>query len=167
MSKAEERKTYSGYKKLGFESEFLQSQLLMAEELDSFDDELVGGHGDFCFSNLLFDTRSQTVKVLDPRGYLSRDAGQSLVVPRSYDVYKLAHSMIAGYDFVIASGRIVTRETLVLDFEETFNINRKWLYAGLSHLFFTMIPLHKDRLDRQKAFAELTKKYYADYTNCG
>ena len=167
LSKAEERKTYSGYKSLGFEPEFVQSQLLMAEELDSFDNELVGGHGDFCFSNLLFDTRSQTVKVLDPRGYLSRDSGQSLVVPRSYDIYKLAHSMIAGYDFVIASGRIVTRQTFVLDFEETFNISRKWLYAGLSHLFFTMIPLHKDRLDRQKAFVELTKKYYADYTNCG
>jgi hypothetical protein len=167
LSKAEERKTYSGYKSLGFEPEFLQSQLLIAKELDSFDYELVGGHGDFCFSNLLFDTRSQTVKVLDPRGYLSRDAGQSLVVPRSYDIYKLAHSMIAGYDFVIASGRMVTHKAFVSDFEEIFNINRKWLYAGLSHLFFTMIPLHKDRLDRQKAFVELTKKYYADYTNCG
>ena len=167
LSKAEERKTYSGFKSLGLNAEFLQSQLLLAEELDRIDDELVGGHGDFCFSNLLFDTRSQTVKVLDPRGYLSRDAGQSLVVPRSYDIYKLAHSMIAGYDFVIASGRMVTHSTFVLDFEETFNIDRKWLYAGLSHLFFTMIPLHKDRLDRQKAFVELTKKYYADYTNCG
>lgn len=167
LSKAEERKTYSGYKSLGFEPEFLELQLLMAQELDSFDDELVGGHGDFCFSNLLFDSRSQTVKVLDPRGYLSRDAGQSLVVPHSYDIYKLAHSMIAGYDFIIASGRIVTRKTFVSDFEQTFNINRKWLYAGLSHLFFTMIPLHKNRLDRQKAFMELTKKYYADYTNCG
>lgn len=167
QSKVEERRTYSGYKSLGFEPDFLESQLLMAQELDSFDDELVGGHGDFCFSNLLFDTRSQTVKVLDPRGYLSRDAGQSLVVPNSYDIYKLAHSMIAGYDFVIASGRIVTRKTFVSDFEETFNINRKWLFAGLSHLFFTMIPLHKDRLDRQKTFKELTKKYYADYTNCG
>ena len=30
-----------------------------------------------------------------------------------------------------------------------------------------MIPLHNDRLERQEAFVELTKKYYADYTNCG
>lgn len=167
LSKAEERRAYRGYKNLGFEPEFLDAQLTMARELDSFDDDLVGGHGDFCFSNLLFDTRSQTVKVLDPRGYLSRDVGQSLLVPRSYDIFKLAHSMIAGYDFVIASGRIVSHETMVSDFEEIFNISRKWLFAGLSHLFFTMIPLHKDRLDRQKAFVELTKKYYADYTNCG
>ena len=166
LSKAEERRNYSGYKSLGLGLEFLQSQLLMAEELDSFDNDLVGGHGDFCFSNLLFDTRSQTVKVLDPRGYLSRDAGQSLVVPRSYDVFKLAHSIIAGYDFVIASGRTFAGNAFISDFEEIFKINRKWLYAGLSHLFFTMIPLHKDRLDRQKAFAELTMKYYADYTNC-
>lgn len=167
LSKAEERRNYSGYKSLGLELEFVKSQLLMAEELDSFDNVLVGGHGDFCFSNLLLDTRSQTVKVLDPRGYLSRDAGQSLVVPRSYDLYKLAHSIIAGYDFVIASGKIKTSESFISDFEDIFKIPRKLLYAGLSHLFFTMIPLHHDRLDRQKAFVELTEKYYADYTNCG
>ena len=167
LAKAEERKTYTGYQRLGIEDDFLEAQLVIAKELDSFDDKLVGGHGDFCFSNLLFDTRTQTVKVLDPRGYLSRDSGQSLVVPFSYDIYKLAHSMIAGYDYVIASGKVVTNELFVSNFEETFNINRKRLYAGLSHLFFTMIPLHHDRTDRQEAFVELTKTYYADYTNCG
>ena len=167
LAKAEERKTYSGYQRLGITRDFVQAQLLMAKELDSFDDTLVGGHGDFCFSNLLFDTRSLTIKVIDPRGYLSRDSGQSLVVPFSYDIYKLTHSMIAGYDYVIASGKVVTNEFFISDFEETFNINRKWLYAGMSHLFFTMIPLHNDRLERQEAFVELTKKYYADYTDCG
>jgi hypothetical protein len=167
LAKVEERKTYSGYQYLGVEYDFLEAQRVIARELDSIDDKLVGGHGDFCFSNLLFDTRTQTVKALDPRGYLSRDLGQSLVVPFSYDIYKLAHSMIAGYDYVIASGKVVTNELFVSDFEAIFNISRKRLYAGLSHLFFTMIPLHSDRLDRQKNFVELTKKYYADYTNCG
>lgn len=167
LAKAEERKTYTGYQSLGINHDFVEAQLLIAKELDSFDDRLVGGHGDFCFSNLLFDTRAQTVKALDPRGYLSRDLGQSLVIPFSYDVYKLAHSMIAGYDYVIASGKVATNELFVSDFEEIFNINRKRLYAGLSHLFFTMIPLHSDRTDRQEAFVELTKKYYADYTTCG
>lgn len=167
LAKAEERMTYSGFQTLGVSSDFLEAQLIIAKELDSFDIELVGGHGDFCFSNLLFDTRSQTVKVLDPRGYLSRDTGQSLVVPFSYDIYKLAHSMIAGYDYVVASGAVVINELFISDFEDMFDINRKQLFAGLSHLFFTMIPLHSDRLDRQKAFLKLTKKYYADYTNCG
>ena len=98
LRKAEERMTYCGFQTLDISSDFLEAQLLIAQELDSFDIELVGGHGDFCFSNLLFDTRTQTVKVLDPRGYLSRTSGQSLVIPFSYDVFKLAHSMIAGYD---------------------------------------------------------------------
>jgi hypothetical protein len=167
VAKTEERKTYTRYQSLGIQDEFLEAQLVIAKELDGFDHQLVGGHGDFCFSNLLFDTRTQTVKVLDPRGYLSRDLGQSLLVPFSYDIYKLAHSMIAGYDYVIASGKIVTNELFVSDFENTFNMSRKQLYAGLSHLFFSMIPLHNDRTDRQKAFVNLTKKYYADYTNCG
>lgn len=166
LLKAEERKIYTGYQRLGIKHDFIEAQLIIAKELDSFDDKLVGGHGDFCFSNLLFDTRTQTVKAVDPRGYLSRDLGQSLVVPFSYDIFKLAHSMIAGYDYVIASGKVITKELFVSDFEEIFNINRKQLYAGLSHLFFTMIPLHNDRTDRQEAFVELTKKYYADYTNC-
>lgn len=166
LAKAKERKTYNGYQRLGINHDFIAAQLVIAKNLDSYDDKLVGGHGDFCFSNLLFDTRTQTVKALDPRGYLSRDTGQSLVVPFSYDIYKLAHSMISGYDYVIASGKVITNELIVPDFEEIFNINRKLLYAGLSHLFFTMIPLHSDRADRQEAFVELTKKYYADYTNC-
>lgn len=167
LIKAEERKSYTEYQRLGIENDFIEAQLVLAKELDAFDEKLVGGHGDFCFSNLLFDTRTQTIKVIDPRGYLSRDLGQSLVVPFSYDIYKLAHSMIAGYDYVIASGTVFTNELFVPDFEELFNLNRKFLYAGLSHLFFTMIPLHDDRNDRQKLFVELTKKYYADYTNCG
>ena len=64
MAKAEERKTYSGYQRLGIARDFVEAQLLMAKELDRFDDILVGGHGDLS-SNLLFDTRSLTVKVID------------------------------------------------------------------------------------------------------
>jgi hypothetical protein len=168
FSKAKERMDYDGYERLGVQPEFINSQLLMANELDTYDHYLVGGHGDFCFSNLLFETRTSTIKVIDPRGFLSRDSGQSLLVPKSYDIFKLAHSLISGYDFIIASGKVeVENNSFVQDFEETFSISRKWIYAGLSHLFFTMIPLHNDRIDRQKAFANLTMKYYANYTNCG
>ena len=44
--------------------------------------------------------------------------------------------MIAGYDCVIASGKVVTNEFFISDFEETFNINRKWLYAGITPILY-------------------------------
>jgi hypothetical protein len=167
FSKVIERKEYKGYNRLEIDNDFINSQLVLAKELDKHDNKLVGGHGDFCFGNLLFDTRTSTLKVIDPRGYLKRKNGQSLLIPKSYDIFKLAHSLIANYDFIIATGKIgKENDSFINDFERLFSINRQWLYAGLSHLFFTMIPLHDDRSDRQQAFKYLTEKYYADYSNC-
>lgn len=166
-SKVSERKEYQGYKHLGIDTDFINSQLILGKELDKYDNKLVGGHGDFCFSNILLDTRTSTLKVVDPRGYLKRGYGQSLLIPKSYDIFKLAHSLISKYDFIIATGKIEEANDSFIDkFEDLFSIDRHWLYAGLSHLFFTMIPLHNDRNDRQKAFTLLTKKYYANYSNC-
>jgi hypothetical protein len=166
--KVKERLGWNGYKDLDLSEDFIQSQLSLALLLDSFDDVLVGGHGDFCFSNLLFDTRTSTLKVIDPRGFLSRDMGQSLLVPTHYDVFKLAHSLISGYDIIIASGKVPENDfPLINEFIDLFSLTDRVLFAGLSHLFFTMIPLHADRPDRQEAFAALTKRYYANYSTCG
>ena len=58
-------------------------------------------HGDFCFSNILFDTRSDRVKVIDPRGKTSNQPDKFDFV--LYDIAKLAHSVIGGYDLIIQS----------------------------------------------------------------
>lgn len=127
-------------------------------------------HGDFCFSNIFFDFRSVSVKVIDPRGELP-DGRRSIHGLQSYDVAKLAHSVVGGYDLIIAGyvrGRI---EGDALVMEAPYRDNPRWrriieafresdiarsydpraIDAMLVHLFLSMLPLHADRPDRQIA----------------
>ncbi|MGZ5182868.1 MAG: phosphotransferase, partial [Ramlibacter sp.] len=69
--------------------------LLAAAPLPSF------LHGDFCFSNILFDFRAGRVKTIDPRGTdaLGRP---SRFGDLRYDLGKLAHSVLGLYDFIVA-----------------------------------------------------------------
>ena len=64
--------------------------------------KIVPMHGDLCFSNILFNFSTFEPVLLDPRGYTSTQEGSSLYGPEMYDIYKLAHSYVLGYDFLIA-----------------------------------------------------------------
>ncbi|AYC99593.1 hypothetical protein [Neorhizobium sp. NCHU2750] len=129
-------------------------------------------HGDFGFSNIFYDFRSQSVKVIDPRGLLPNGSKSIYGDPR-YDVAKLAHSVIGGYDLIISgyiSGRLDGRNvdlnmtefnngnwpTLIAAFREAGILNapfdERLVSAILVHLFLSMIPLHADRPDRQVCF---------------
>lgn len=129
-------------------------------------------HGDLCFSNILFDSRVEAVKCIDPRGITA--AGElSLYGDRRYDLAKLYHSVVGLYDFIIA-GRfdlnvdadnqhsldisnnqglhkevIDSFRALVLD---QLRYSEKEILAITVHLFLSMLPLHNDRPDRQQAF---------------
>ena len=128
-------------------------------------------HGDFCFSNILYDSRVQRVRVIDPRGYVF--AGRpSIHGDVRYDVAKLAHSIVGRYDQIIAG-----RYRLATPFDGNFLIefeqspHHLWLEGALEDfsvdgllggapevqaltigLFLSMLPLHSDRSDRQTAF---------------
>ena len=54
-------------------------------------------HGDLCFSNILYDLRSQICKFVDPRGSFGQ-AG--IMGDVRYDVAKLYHSVLGLYDFI-------------------------------------------------------------------
>jgi hypothetical protein len=56
-------------------------------------------HGDFCFSNILFDVSSQVLRLIDPRG--SFGATGIFGDPR-YDIAKLRHSICGLYDYIVA-----------------------------------------------------------------
>ncbi|MEB1083171.1 hypothetical protein [Citrobacter sp. R-1.5.2] len=128
-------------------------------------------HGDFCFSNLLFDSRISAIKCIDPRGI---DAAGNLTIygDRRYDLAKLYHSVVGYYDLII-SGRydIIKSEDqfdikFFLDevYQESIEIKfKEIILAGLGyseneivaitiHLFLSMLPLHSDSPDRQIAF---------------
>jgi hypothetical protein len=59
------------------------------------------GHGDFCFSNILYDFRQARIKVVDPRGVDPRGRITAISDLR-YDIAKLAHSIIGKYDLIIS-----------------------------------------------------------------
>jgi hypothetical protein len=121
-------------------------------------------HGDFCFSNIIFDFSSYEPIIIDPRGYISRDKGFENIGPGNYDIYKLAHSYVCGYDFIIAGyaeSEFLTISEMKLrfvNFIEIFECDPLELKMGLINLFITMIPLHMNSTKRQKSFLEILYK---------
>lgn len=61
-------------------------------------------HGDFCFSNILYDVTDTDLWLIDPRGRFGRKgtAGD----PR-YDIAKLRHSVAGGYEFIVRNRYIL------------------------------------------------------------
>ena len=136
-------------------------------------------HGDLCFSNMLYDFRSQTIKVIDPRGCLP-DGTHSIYGDQRYDVAKLAHSVCGLYDFIVAGDyRVEIKDhqaTLKLPesqaisdvqsvflqlIDEQFGLSRELLYAMQVQLFLSMIPLHADDPMRQQAFLANALRLYS------
>jgi hypothetical protein len=100
--------------KLNGDAQFIEK--LIQENLDYYsNNEFEFGvmHGDLCFSNIIFNFTSFQPVFIDPRGFTSRKIGFSLYGPINYDIYKLAHSFVLGYDFIIAG----------YDSHSFFNIN--------------------------------------------
>ena len=146
-------------------------------------DELTPIHGDFCFSNLLYDCKVRLVKMIDPRG----DFGVPGVFgDRRYDLAKLAHSYAGKYDLIIADrfsvevgaeGRLridkqtddyYTRvqsifDTILLPDMEL----RKQVYTLQALLFLSMLPLHVDKPRRQLAMLATGLELYAQSREYG
>lgn len=127
-------------------------------------------HGDFCFSNILYDFRAERVRVIDPRG-LDAAGRFSASGDLRYDIGKLHHSAVGQYDTILA-GRftLARRSALDIDFTvaetaSTRAVRDAFLargFAGLSRqeaashavsilLFLSMLPLHEDDPRRQTA----------------
>jgi hypothetical protein len=139
-------------------------------------------HGDFCFSNLLFDNRSLSIICLDPRGQLP-DGNHSIYGDIRYDLAKLYHSVIGLYDFIIAGqyhleenmgsltigfdGQVSNTADLETIFKEVvverFGYSEKEILAICIHLFISMLPLHADRPDRQTAFIANSLRLYEKF----
>lgn len=138
-------------------------------------------HGDFCFSNILLDSRSDALKVIDPRGM--NELGEMVIAgDQKYDLAKLAHSVLGLYDFIIA-GRYQLLETASGDTEISFNLDARLesiqkdflateFLPGFSTreimplvvlLFLSMLPLHADRPDRQRAMKLNAIRLYSTY----
>lgn len=140
-------------------------------------------HGDLCFSNILFDSRSESLKFIDPRG-MSPSGQVTIFGDQRYDYAKLYHSVIGLYDFIIAghySLSIDETDSLIeydLKFPrkqeadneywllfrqyvvDTSPYSEKEILAITILLFLSMLPLHSDRPDRQQAFIANALRLY-------
>lgn len=125
-------------------------------------------HGDYCFSNILFDSNNYIFKLIDPRGRLDSEA--TIYGDPRYDIAKLRHSIVGLYDFIVQGlfklkednsefkyKILTTNNYKVLEdifdkftMKNGFDVQEIKFIEGL--LFLSMIPLHKDNFDRQKVF---------------
>lgn len=125
------------------------------------------GHGDLCFSNILYDKRVRLLKLIDPKGASSAD---ELYTDPYYDLAKLSHSVLGGYDFIvnglyeiqIGEGIELSLTQLSHDLlpyrtrfvawleEQGWEPSRVRLYEA--SLFLSMLPYHVDRPRNLLAF---------------
>ena len=128
-------------------------------------------HGDFCFSNILYNFRTDRVRLIDPRG-LTVQGKFSLFGDVRYDLAKIMHSISGRYDLIIAGlfegGRAGASEYELsfaqdqwrdrlenLALESSMGgvaLDSDVVWAAMISLFLSMAPLHADRPDRQAAF---------------
>jgi len=145
----------------------IQSSNIQLQQLNS---EKCIVHGDFCFSNIFYDFRSKRIIVIDPRG--SDFVGNtSSYGDALYDIAKLGHSCIGRYDEIVSGDfEIVfrkdgTESIKFFDSEKNLKIANifirmvqqqgfeiKVIYEYMVHLFLSMIPLHDENIERQRAF---------------
>lgn len=124
-------------------------------------------HGDYCFSNILFDSSNYSFRLIDPRGRMNKEA--TIYGDPRYDIAKLRHSVCGLYDFIVQglfridkSDKEYEYKYKILSpdysiFEKMFDtitekngFNPKEIKFIEGLLFLSMLPLHKDDFNRQK-----------------
>jgi hypothetical protein len=139
-------------------------------------------HGDYCFSNVLYDGRSQTIKMIDPRG-LDHNQEKTIYGDLIYDLAKFYHSAIGLYDFIIADAYEINIKNQEIYFKINSNtqvehvgtlLKEKEVIQGIkvqdmiplvAILFLSMIPLHSDNKRRQMAFLANALCLYSEIKN--
>ena len=130
--------------------------------------ELRVTHGDPAFSNILYSPSTQTMALIDPRG---ADTEDEIYSDPYYDVAKLSHSILGGYDYIVAGLFELVHDDrlgLRLRFDEPPPVELQTPFVDVlaqhdfdpalvrtyeASLFLSMLPLHIDVPKRVTAFA--------------
>lgn len=118
------------------------------------------GHGDFCFSNILYDKQTHLMRLIDPKGALEE---KELWTDPYYDIAKLSHSICGLYDLFNSGLFDITvnddmKLVLNLDHSREMQAYRTAFQQALEQngfsylltriyeasLFLSMLPLHMD-----------------------
>jgi hypothetical protein len=131
------------------------------------EDDFCVMHGDLCFNNILYDTVSDTIKLIDPRGSFGEHC-VGIYGDRKYDLAKLMHSTIGHYDYIVnnlfrlsETGSEVNYVFPLRDNQSTLDKLSEELLVSLGYdkkdilfivglLFLSMCPLHTDNVQRQR-----------------
>lgn len=124
-------------------------------------------HGDFCFNNILYDSYSGTIRLIDPRGSFGEDL-PGIYGDIKYDLAKLLHSSVYSYDYIVNDLSHFDVNANTINYSFNLRPNHE-LLTSLSYelvkkmgfspaqinilvalLFISMCPLHSDSLRRQK-----------------
>jgi hypothetical protein len=171
----------------GFDSAEIFFQTIQKDILDHIntcqENVLHYSHGDMCFSNILFDKNTCSIKFIDPKGYhsIENETYRSIY----YDLSKLSHSCLGFYDLIVND-----LISINLEGKSKLNINYslddKYLKTISEHfenfirnlgydlsvirlyeasLFLSMIPLHQDGEKKMLAQFVQALKSYKDTKN--
>lgn len=127
----------------------------------------VVGHGDPCFSNVLYDQQRYLLKLIDPKGAVSEEY---LWTHPLYDLCKISHSVLGDYDFInnglynvgfADNNALILRFTytnhaalkpIFLQHVKTMGHDARIMRLGEASLFLSMLPLHIDYPNKVIAF---------------
>ena len=131
-----------------------------------FEHVKVIGHGDMCFSNILYSQEVSQLLLIDPKGATQKE---DMYMDPFYDLAKLSHSVCGHYDFFNSDLYEITFDEnlgakLTLDADnrkyvqiykerlekEGYDFRLIRLYEA--SLFLSMLPLHMDRPKKVFAF---------------
>lgn len=154
--------------RLGLAAQLERFRRLYAKHEKSFSfDHMVVGHGDPCFSNVLYDQQRYLLQLIDPRGATTEAA---LWTHPLYDLCKLSHSALGDYDFINNSLYRIGFDddnALLLQLEHSNHASLKPIFQrrlkaaghderivrlGEASLFLSMLPLHLDVPNKAIAF---------------
>lgn len=116
-------------------------------------------HGDLCFSNILWDDKNKSIKLIDPKGY------PFIVMDQYYDISKLSHSLMGRYDDIVYEKYYLNNMSIEFDESNTnrllnvFNeyllsdtIDYTYLRVMEASIFLSMLPNHIEDKKRVMAF---------------
>lgn len=131
------------------------------------------GHGDPCFSNILYDQQRNILKLIDPKGAIEEAA---IWTHPLYDLAKISHSVLGNYDF-INNGQFDCHfnDNTGLELRIHSQQHQPWQNDFRQHLkqqgydwrvvrlaeaslFLSMLPLHIDHPKKVMAFIMIAQQ---------
>ena len=124
-------------------------------------------HGDFCLSNILYDSRLSTIKLVDPKGHKNENNLYEMIKFQTYDLTKLAHSLLGFYDLIntgeiMAESYSINKDFIEIKCNYSVDFYHEMIYKKASSyefldncklndflpstvlLFLSMLPMHSD-----------------------